>query len=213
MKKFFPLLLKEINVHKKNFLLIPYMVIMIFFANKMNFIPLIVLNQIILDLNFFISFIILFLVKIEENQSLGLNALLTAEYKRHNVIISRYNFTLLFVATAFIVNEITVFICFITDKTDGNTLNFSPLYLSSCFLFIGALSSILLFLSFSLNIFQFAISAAVISTIISQVFNIFVSKRLLHHSFFYFLVEIFVASGIIYVLLFVTSLVFSKKDL
>ncbi|MDR1521450.1 MAG: hypothetical protein LBS28_01095 [Streptococcaceae bacterium] len=189
---------------------------MIFFANKMGFISVTVLNQIILNLNFFLPFIILSSVKMEENQSSGLNGFLTAKYKRHDIIISRYNFTLLFATIVFLVNKITVFICSITNKAGENIPNFLPFYLGSCFLFISVLSSILLFLSFSLNIFQFAISAIITSTIFSQVFNILISKCSFQNcflDFFIFWFEIFVAYGIIYIFAYVTELTFSKKDL
>jgi hypothetical protein len=217
MSKHLFLLVKEINVHKKNFLLIPYVVIMLFFANQMGFVSMTTLNQIILNLNFFIPAILLFLVKMEEDQSLGLNSLLTTKYKRRDIIISRYHFTFSFATIVFLVNEMTVFIYFITNRTVGNTLlKISPIYLGNCLLFIGVLSSILLFLSFSLNIFQFAISAIVTSTILSQVFKFLIAKHPFQNcfrDFFIFLVEIFLAYGIICIFAHVTELIFSKKDL
>ncbi|MDR1472966.1 MAG: hypothetical protein LBI41_00155 [Lactobacillales bacterium] len=216
MSKHISLLFKEINVHKKNFLLIPYMVIMLFFANQMGFISITTLNQIILNFNFFIPVILLFLVKTEEDQSSRLNSLLTTKYKRRDIIISRYHFTFSFATIAFLANKMIVFICFITDKTNGNTLNFSPIYLGNYLLFIAVLSSILLFLSFFLNIFQFAISAIVTSTILSQVFKFLIDKHLFQNyfqGFFIFLVEIFLAYGIIHIFVYVTELIFSKKDL
>ncbi|MDR3156918.1 MAG: hypothetical protein LBT69_03280 [Lactobacillales bacterium] len=216
MSKYLSLLVKEINVHKKDFLLIPYVVIMLFFANKMNFISMGTLNQIILNLNFFIPAILFFLVKMEENQSSGLNSLLTTKYRRRDIIISRYNFTLLFAIIVFLVNEMMIFVCLITDKTNENTMNFSLFYFGGCFLLIGIFSSILLFLSFSFNIPSFAISAIFTSTIFSQVFNFLISKysfQRCFRDFLIFLVEIFLAYGMISAFVCITERVFSKKDL
>jgi len=210
MSKHFSLLRKEIAVHKKIFLLIPYIAIMLFFASKMNILPLNILNHLLFDLNFFIPAISLFLVKIEENQSLGLNSLLITMYQRRDILISRYCFTLLLAVLVFLVNEITIFVCSITEKGGANKGNFSLFYLGCCFLVICVLSSIMLFLNFSLAIVPFSILAMVITFVLSQI----VQFLIIFSSFKnFFGVEIFAALGIISLFLYATELVFNKKNL